>query len=350
MRRGRKKRGKPAPVPRAELDALRERTKLSDTIGRTLKLSPRGPDFIGLCPFHTEKTPSFTVHDKGGFWKCFGCGEGGDVFAWIQAIEKVGFNEAVRRLKGGTDPVAVATATEITKKRHARDAEAQRKRARSIDLARNIWRGTKPAAGTIVETYLRSRAIAMPPPATLRFHPCLGYKDPDKDLTIFLPAMVAPVQDANGDLCGIHRTYIARDGSGKADVASPKKMLGAVRGAAVRFARPEYVLDLGEGIESTLSVVSAFYTAGEAIAAWAVLSLSNFDIAVPRQVHTLRIWRDGDEKNRAEADATLKKQLKRHTAEGRRVLIIPPDDGMDFNDMLRGGNRPPSPAPEGVPF
>ena len=63
-----------------------------------MSLRKAGASYKGLCPFHGEKTPSFTVNRDRGFFHCFGCGVGGDVFKFIELQEKVGFTDAVRQL------------------------------------------------------------------------------------------------------------------------------------------------------------------------------------------------------------------------------------------------------------
>lgn len=82
-------------------DALREiraRIDIAAFIGAHVPLKKRGNDLVGLCPFHAEKTPSFHVHPDRGFFKCFGCGAGGDVITFVQKSENVGFVDAVRAL------------------------------------------------------------------------------------------------------------------------------------------------------------------------------------------------------------------------------------------------------------
>jgi DNA primase len=74
------------------------RTDLAALIGSYVSLSKRGNDLVGLCPFHSEKTPSFHVHPDRGFFKCFGCGLGGDAIRFLSQIENVPFPEAVRTL------------------------------------------------------------------------------------------------------------------------------------------------------------------------------------------------------------------------------------------------------------
>ncbi|MBV8149547.1 MAG: DNA primase [Candidatus Eremiobacteraeota bacterium] len=77
---------------------IHARVEIGNLIGTYVPLRKRGNDLVGLCPFHAEKTPSFHVHPDRGFFKCFGCGTGGDVITFVQKVESVGFGEAVRIL------------------------------------------------------------------------------------------------------------------------------------------------------------------------------------------------------------------------------------------------------------
>ena len=80
------------------LDEIRARVSLADTIGRRVRLTRRGREHVGLCPFHNEKTPSFTVSEDKGFFHCFGCGEHGDVIGFAMRADNLTFPEAVERL------------------------------------------------------------------------------------------------------------------------------------------------------------------------------------------------------------------------------------------------------------
>ena len=82
----------------AFLDELRARINLSDVVGRRVRLIKRGREHTGLCPFHNEKTPSFTVNDDKGFFHCFGCGAHGDVLGFVMKTENLTFPETVERL------------------------------------------------------------------------------------------------------------------------------------------------------------------------------------------------------------------------------------------------------------
>ncbi len=82
-----------------DIAAIRERVRIEDVVGDYVQLRRAGADSQkGLCPFHDEKTPSFHVRPNHGHFHCFGCGEGGDVYAFLQKIERVSFVEAVEML------------------------------------------------------------------------------------------------------------------------------------------------------------------------------------------------------------------------------------------------------------
>lgn len=87
-----------ARIPETIIHEIRERIDIVDLIGRYLSLKPSGRNFVGLCPFHNEKTPSFNVNRERQMWHCFGCGEGGHVFAFLMRNESLTFPEAVRQL------------------------------------------------------------------------------------------------------------------------------------------------------------------------------------------------------------------------------------------------------------
>ncbi|MGV0848652.1 DNA primase [Mycolicibacterium phlei] len=86
-------------IPDRDIAAIREQVRIEDVVGDYVQLRRAGADSMkGLCPFHDEKTPSFHVRPNHGHFHCFGCGEGGDVYAFIQKIEHCSFVEAVELL------------------------------------------------------------------------------------------------------------------------------------------------------------------------------------------------------------------------------------------------------------
>src|SRR5260370_36434249 len=86
--------------PAGFLDELRSRVPLGDLVGRRVRLTRRGREQAGLCPFHNEKTPSFYVVGDKGFFHCFGCGAHGDAIGFLMRADNLDFIEAVERLAG----------------------------------------------------------------------------------------------------------------------------------------------------------------------------------------------------------------------------------------------------------
>jgi DNA primase len=84
--------------PQSFIDEVRAAADIVTVISDSVSLRKAGTSYKGLCPFHGEKTPSFTVHRERGFFHCFGCNAGGDVFKFVELQEKVGFQDAVRHL------------------------------------------------------------------------------------------------------------------------------------------------------------------------------------------------------------------------------------------------------------
>jgi hypothetical protein len=133
-----------------------------------------------------------------------------------------------------------------------------------------MWQASQPPEGTPVQTYLRSRGLDIPASPALRFHTEL--KHPSGGVW---PAIVALVtHGVDGKPSGIHRTFLARDGNGKAPVETAKMMLGPCRGGAVRLSPAGGALMVGEGIETCLAAMLATGNP-----AWAALSTSGLSVA-----------------------------------------------------------------------
>ena len=141
--------------------------------------------------------------------------------------------------------------------------------------------------------------------------------------------MVALVTNGvDGAPVAVHRTFLARDGGGKAPVDPQKMMLGPCRGGAVRLADLGEVLMVGEGIETCLAAMQA-----SGHPAWAALSTSGLRaLDLPKDVRDVIVLADGDEAG----EAAARNCALRWKREGRRVRIARPPQGMDFNDMLSG--------------
>ena len=88
-------------IRREDVDAVRERTRIEDVVGEHVTLRSAGVGSLkGLCPFHDERTPSFHVRPQVARYHCFGCGQSGDVYSFLQAVDHLSFTEAVERLAG----------------------------------------------------------------------------------------------------------------------------------------------------------------------------------------------------------------------------------------------------------
>ena len=138
------------------LDELRHRLSLSEVVGRRVKLVKRGREHTGLCPFHNEKTPSFTVSDEKGFYHCFGCGAHGSAFDFVMNTEGLSFPETVERLAG-------LAGMEVPRER-PEDRERAQKRAGLIDVleAAAVWfeEQLQGEAGKEARDYLERRGLA----------------------------------------------------------------------------------------------------------------------------------------------------------------------------------------------
>ena len=137
------------------LDEIRSRLALADVIGRHVKLVRRGREYVGLCPFHKEKTPSFTINEDKGFFHCFGCGSHGDVIGFAMRFDNLSFPEAVERMAEQAGlPVPVSSPEERT-----RAAERKTLHAALEAACRWFERQLQTGAGRVGLEYLKGRGL-----------------------------------------------------------------------------------------------------------------------------------------------------------------------------------------------
>ena len=86
------------PIPEQFIDELVARSDIADVVGEYVSLTAKGANMWGLCPFHTEKTPSFSVSRDRQIYKCFGCGKGGGVINFVMEMEHLSYPDAIRHL------------------------------------------------------------------------------------------------------------------------------------------------------------------------------------------------------------------------------------------------------------
>jgi hypothetical protein len=284
----------------------------AENIAKALGGHKVGSGWTARCPAHDDSTPSLSLRDGNGkvLVRCHaGCDQDA-VIALLRANGLWPSNNAYQDNR---------TSHSASSDRREPDHEEDKR----SEAALKLWQSTRPAAGTLVETYLRSRGLRLVPQPVIRFHPNL--KHPSGKTC---PAMIALVTHGSRNLpVAVHRTYLARNGIGKAPVDPQKMMLGPCRGGALRLGEPLDVLMVGEGIETCLAVMQQ---TGQP--AWAALSTSGLrNLELPRGVRDVIVLADGDDPGEAAAlDCAL-----RWKREGRRVRIARPPKGMDFNDLIR---------------
>ena len=281
----------------------------AESIAFGLRGRKAGRGWSARCPAHDDRNPSLSIRDSasgGVLVKCFaGCPKN-EVIASLKALglwfDKTTWRASIKPLK----PSAMKqTADDQTRT--------------SITLS--IWKACVPASRTLVEIYVRSRGLVLPATPTLRFHPNLKHPSGEH-----WPAMVALVCDYDGAPLAIHRTFLARNGVGKASVDPQRMLLGPSRGGAVRLAEPSKIIMVGEGIETCLAAMQA-----TGLPAWAALSASGLtSLELPDTVRDIIMLADADEAGEAAAQTCARRWIK----QGRRVRIARPPTNQDFNDLL----------------
>ena len=138
------------------LENLRSHISLSSIIGKRVKLTKKGSRFVGLCPFHGEKTPSFNVNDDEGFYHCFGCGVSGDAISYLRETDGIDFIESVRELAG----IAGMAMPEIGPIDKAKQ-ERHKNLLSCLDYAASFFQGNlQKIDGQRAHNYLRERGLS----------------------------------------------------------------------------------------------------------------------------------------------------------------------------------------------
>lgn len=282
----------------------------ADCMARALSGKKVGKGWLACCPAHDDQHPSLSIRDSGDkvLVHCHaGCTQH-DVIAALR-------EQGIWHGSGQLNPHLAS---------HSKEKHRQQDQLLldNSTIALSIWRSALPATDTLVQFYLASRGLTLPLTPSIRFHPRL--KHPGGQ---FWPCMVALVTKGDENTpVGIHRTFLAHDGRGKAQVDNPKLMLGPCGGGAVRLGPLNKVLMVGEGIETCLAAMQATGNP-----AWAALSTSGFrKLLLPQTVRDLIVLADGDKPGEAAAQECA----SRFARQERRVRLARPPAGKDFNDLL----------------
>lgn len=282
----------------------------------------RGNEFIARNPTRNDHSlGSFSYNTETGLWADFATGDAGQgVISLCAYLDKSSYRDAwvkIKRLSGECDfQIRPCSGVKV-----AKTANIQANK-----LIEYLWRESCPAAGTKVEKYLSTRGLDCPIPDSIRYHPRCKHAESG----LYLSAMIAAVTIwPSNKIVALHRTFLNADGTGKADVKPNKKMLGSVRGGALRLAVPTDRLIVAEGIETAMSLWIA-----TGMPTWAALSATGYgNLSLPDLplAGEIIIGADPDEAGLLMA----RRAAEKWSDQGRKVLIAVPDHGEDFNDMLR---------------
>ncbi len=287
----------------------------AETVAKALGGYRAGATWMARCPAHDDSSPSLSISAGKNGMVLVHCHAGCDQRVVIAAISDRGLWNANANRPGGI----------AHKRRKNLATEPDPDVMARTEAALSIWRAAQGIAGSLAEIYLRSRGITLSPPPALRFQP--GLRHPSGGVWPTMVALV--VHGETGSPIAIHRTFLARDGHGKAPVDPQKMMFGPCRGGVVRLGEPGDVLMVGEGIETCLAAMQA---TGKP--AWAALSTSGLrSLDLPRGLCKVMVLADGD----APGEAAAQDCAMRWQRERRSVRIARPPSGMDFNDLLKTG-------------
>ncbi|WP_037460709.1 DUF7146 domain-containing protein [Sinorhizobium fredii] len=283
----------------------------------------------GRCPICGGKD-RFRFDDKGGSGSffCNQCGSGYGIHL-LQKTTGVEYAAACRMIEGVIGAIG-------DKEPHAGTRKPERDCVSAMLKAKEVWEGASAVTpGSRVDAYLGSRGLSPILGTTqrvVRSADRLLYLDEDGEFRGRLPAMVALIHDANRRPTGIHRTFLAADGSEKAPVPVPRKILGTLpAGSAVRLGEVGCALGIAEGIETALAASLLFK-----VPVWAALTAGNLESWTPPEGATeIHVFGDND-KNFAgqKAAYALAHRLSLHRF--NVAVHLPEQPGTDWNDVLRG--------------
>ena len=303
------------PRSRLDLDTIKQENPLPAVVGTVVDLKRAGSEWKACCPFHNEKSPSFTIFKGGQRYYCFGCGAGGDVLDFVQRLHGVDLRGAGEMLSGGNLPTT-----------HYAPLPPPDDASNRVEEAKAIWDAAQPAPGTLAERYLHHRAIRIAMPESIRFTALrYGKSGPQH------PVLLAAVSSVDGQFIGMQRTYLNESGTGKAAVPKPKLSLGRVSGGAVRLSPPAASLVVCEGLEDGLSLQQEL---GKAV--WVAAGASMLPAMLfPEMVRSVAVGGDNDDAGRAAANKSASAFAKR----GLSTRMFFPIDAKDWNEALMKGSR-----------
>lgn len=364
--------GSKGRIPQDILDEIIARTDIVDVVGRYVPLKKQGQNFIGLCPFHHEKTPSFSVSQNKQIYHCFGCGVGGNVFKFLMEIEHLSFPEAARKLAG---EVGVKIPEREQSESDRRALEKRRRLLKWNEFATFYYQAVLHASqGQIYNNYLDQRQISMETREKFQLGGCLEGWDglyrylkkkgaSDEELIEiglvsprnngrgcydrFRDRLMFPIKDANGHVVAFGGRIIDAE-------KAPQKYINSADSAIFHKGKMVYGLDLAKSairaadqviiVEGYMDVIACHQAGIENVVAPLGTALTEDQVKLlMRYTYHFITSFDGDN---AGVRATLKSIGLIERAGGKaRVLAIPerkdPDEYIKaygseaFQDLLQ---------------
>lgn len=219
---------------RGELDQIRQAVDIVGLVSETVQLKKRGKEHVALCPFHNDRHPSFTVSDRTGRYKCWSCGESGDIFTWVMQTQKVDFKEAI-------DILADRAGATLSKGKSSEDRSRTKRLDAVMALALEFFRSSLKSSETARE-YCASREISQASIDTWE----IGYApDAGDALWTTLLRHKVSVQDATDlflvDSDGKGRVFDKFRGRLMFPIRDDRDRLVAFGGRLLRDGQPKYI-------------------------------------------------------------------------------------------------------------
>ncbi len=285
-----------------------------------------GCEYVPVNPKrHDRKPGSFKINWRTGKWSDFATGDGGttplSLYAYLTGLPyaQAGFQLAGEL--GGKGRFQGTSAAKITNA----PKPDKRQENKNRDFALKLWNAGFPAENMVIETYLRSRAIAGAIPPDIRLLPGHRHRSSGR----VYPVMLAAIRRwPSRDVIAVHRTWILPDGSAKAPLEPEKMMLGPASGGAVQLSAPAQKMVIAEGLKTALSVMQE-----TDLSVWAALSTSGMTgLILPDFPLAQEIIIAGD--NDPAGRKAAIQAAENWTKEGREIRLAFPPINQDFNDLI----------------
>lgn len=338
-------------LSRPVLERLRDAADIVQVVGDTVTLRKAGRNWVGLCPFHGEKTPSFSVSREKGTYYCFGCKRGGDVIDYVMAIERLSFAEAVERLaqRFGVELPAVSPESRRRQEEgdHLREAlEAAQaffsarlgedrprafleRRGVTLEAAADFGLGYAPQEWRALTEGLQRRI----PERLLLAAGLVAQGEGGRIYDRFRDRVTIPIRSARGALIGFGGRSVGDDmpkylNSPETVLFSKSRVLFALDRAARSFASTDRAIVV-EGYFDCLALHRAGFT--ETVATLGTTLTEHHVRELARKVKRVVVCFDGDSAGLSAARSALRTLLSADI--GTAVLLLP--EGLDPDDLIR---------------